>query len=428
METNGTVNRNEPSSTEPECNPTYVITGQQVGLLGGPLYTLYKILTAVRLAEKYHATPVFWMELNDSDFNEINKLTVQTPSGDLETLEWKKHTAGISVGYVQTDESLLSLLNQYIELLPENHVTTMLKDFIFSVYRPGRELQDVAVDLFGTILKGLQVEFFNPMQREFIEFSQSILRNECFRTPVGEQCNAFVLRDRKRIALFRTEDGFTDRNGNPINVEKEVLLPNYRTRPLLQDAWFKNAVYVAGPSEEKYLSELDDLYQHHGIRQSTIVPRFSTTLITEHLNKELNYSNISVQEILENEVSEVFNRLLLRKEGVTPATIKQKAEQIRVKFIEELRELGFTAKDLDYQTKKLLKNEIGAFRADMKQKYQQELALINRAFNFLKPYGNPQERVFPILGMMAMTGDSDFVEHIYQQIESKSKILEMSYA
>ncbi|MCP5106082.1 MAG: bacillithiol biosynthesis BshC, partial [bacterium] len=62
-----------------------VVTGQQIGLLGGPLYTVYKVLGAAHLAGKLNGNAVYWLETNDADFNEINHIDYLDAQGQLKT-------------------------------------------------------------------------------------------------------------------------------------------------------------------------------------------------------------------------------------------------------------------------------------------------------------------------------------------------------
>ncbi|MBL8993414.1 MAG: bacillithiol biosynthesis BshC, partial [Spirochaetia bacterium] len=103
-------------------------TGQQIGLLGGPLYTTYKVLGAAKLAAEKKGKAVYWLETNDADFEEISKLSFINASGELQHLVWEKKTGGQTSGSVLVDESLRALLENYFSALPKTEDRDPLRE------------------------------------------------------------------------------------------------------------------------------------------------------------------------------------------------------------------------------------------------------------------------------------------------------------
>ena len=90
-----------------------VITGQQIGLLGGPLYTTYKVLGAIHYAREIGGKHIYWMENNDADFNEINHIDYIDARGALRTLTWDIDSQGYSCGLIEIESSLVETLNEF---------------------------------------------------------------------------------------------------------------------------------------------------------------------------------------------------------------------------------------------------------------------------------------------------------------------------
>src|SRR3954470_20931185 len=118
-----------------------VVTGQQVGLFGGPTFALYKALSAVKLAEQataagIDAVPVFWLATYDHDLAEVNHVAVPSSDGVLQTLtapcqDWP----GAPVSSGRLGDEILPMGEQTIALLGEGAA-----QFLRETYRPGETL------------------------------------------------------------------------------------------------------------------------------------------------------------------------------------------------------------------------------------------------------------------------------------------------
>src|ERR1700758_63420 len=109
------------------------VTGQQVGLFGGPMFSIYKALTAVKLAEEasgagIDCVPVFWLATYDHDLAEVNHVSVPGPDGALQTLSTPSHSvAGAPVSTVRLSDEIVPVLEQAASLLGESEATTLLR-------------------------------------------------------------------------------------------------------------------------------------------------------------------------------------------------------------------------------------------------------------------------------------------------------------
>src|ERR1700723_314213 len=118
------------------------VTGQQVGLFGGPMFAIYKALTAVKLAEEataagIDAVPVFWLATSDHDLAEVNHVSLPGPDGHLVTLTTSSHSiAGAPVSEVRLGEEIRPVVEEAASLLGETEIVQFLRES----YRPGESL------------------------------------------------------------------------------------------------------------------------------------------------------------------------------------------------------------------------------------------------------------------------------------------------
>ena len=137
-----------------------VVTGQQVGLFGGPMFAIYKALTAVKLAEEataagVDAVPVFWLATSDHDLAEVNHVSLPGPDGLLRTLTTSSHgVAGAPVSDVRLGEEILPVVEEAASLLGDSEATQFLRES----YRPGETL--------GTAFAPLLCAPVQPMGRD----------------------------------------------------------------------------------------------------------------------------------------------------------------------------------------------------------------------------------------------------------------------
>ena len=133
-------------------NTLAVVTGQQLGILGGPLYTLHKIITAIKLSQQlseryddYNFVPIFWLEGDDHDFNEVRSTQFIDEANNLVTIgygeEIGEEDAKQSVGLLKFNESISELINQLDSLLRDTEFKKPLVDNLKSYYSAGKSFK-----------------------------------------------------------------------------------------------------------------------------------------------------------------------------------------------------------------------------------------------------------------------------------------------
>ena len=296
-----------------------VVTGQQAGLFGGPLYTLLKAVTAIRLARKVSAAhgvaaiPVFWVEAEDHDWDEVR--TARVLDGQLAvreiTLDDLEGAGARPVASLVLDDGIGDALGSLETALPETDFTQELMDRLRTHYRPGQRMGTAFAcwleDLLGRY--GLVVfEAADPAAKPLVAslFSRELdapCRTAQFAKQTGEAMRAlghdpqvqpgddsvalFYLGEGARHAIKRRDDGYA--LGEAVRPQDEVrkeaaehperFSPNVLLRPVVQDRLFPTICYVAGPSELAYQAQLGAIYQDFGVEVPLLYPRANATLL-----------------------------------------------------------------------------------------------------------------------------------------------------
>ncbi len=407
-----------------------IVTGQQIGLLGGPLYTTYKVLGAVHLAHKLNGSAVYWLETNDADFNEINHIDYLNEQGNLKTLSWEIDTHGYACGYIEVDDTLELLLETFFSSIRQTEFTPGLRKMALHCYRRGRTLAEASLDLAEELFGHLKPRFFLPFDREFKVASQSILRKEALRTPDGQQCNCFCMMGKQRKALFRNGAFFHTRDKMPVNLSMCELTPNVKTRSVCQDSFFHTDTYVAGPGEIKYLAELAPVYEFHGVKKAAIQPRMSITLIEPKVKRLLKRLGFQIEEILQFTREELLKQAMANETGLTFNEITDNANTLTAEFLVKLQALGLNDAEMKPLRKMLqeeVKKTIGQLRSRAKGKANQLLKDAAFLSDNLKPFGKKQERVFNIFHYMNLYGGKKFIDWLYKHYDPSLEILEIEH-
>ena len=183
-----------------------IVTGQQIHLLGGPLFILFKIIGCYQLAEQKNTKAIYWLETLDSDFSEINRLHYLDQNEEFKTLVWQQpaNTLGLPCGLIPIDEGLKEIFETFFRDLTKTKHTAFLKEKVFSFLNYSQNLADLTLKIAefifydGLGLSKEKLTLFNPYQKDFLDFCRPYLLTEIERTPSSislttqNQCNLFV--------------------------------------------------------------------------------------------------------------------------------------------------------------------------------------------------------------------------------------------
>src|SRR5579864_3924909 len=157
-----------------------VVTGQQVGLFSGPSYTVYKALTAIRIAEQLNAdgmpaVPVFWLATEDHDLAEVNHAFVFDAEHRPVTL--RVNDAGPNqrpVGLIPIVEPPLEELRAALSSFPFGDQAVAMAE---QAYRPGTSFGAAFQDLLKQLLSGHEILFLDPLDGPIRQLAAPILRD-----------------------------------------------------------------------------------------------------------------------------------------------------------------------------------------------------------------------------------------------------------
>jgi bacillithiol synthase len=320
-----------------------IVTGQQVGLFSGPLYTFYKALTTIRIAADLRqrgirAVPVFWMDTEDHDLEEITHVTLLPPGGTPRKSDYRtalyggKPAEAIPVGSRELPESVAWVVGEFLAALPGGDYTQPVAEALEAAYAPGATFTEAFARFLAWLFRGHGLVMFDPddhgakqLLREVFSsavrgagdiYARMAERNrelERFgyhtQVSVQEQSTVLFLRHGgERRALIRDGSGFglkntdvhftTDELTGLAGTNPELFSPNVLLRPVVQDTLFPTVAYVAGPAEVAYFAQIQTLYEPFGRRMPVIWPRSSLTLVEPEVSKRMEEHGLTFVDCL----------------------------------------------------------------------------------------------------------------------------------
>ena len=318
-----------------------VVTGQQVGLFGGPTFALYKALTAVKLADEatsagIDAVPVFWLATYDHDLAEVNHVSLPNSEGALQILTTSSHSVPQSpVGAVRFGDEITTLVDQAVALIGETEAAQFLRDS----YRPGESLGTAFARLYARIFADWGVIILDASDPELARIAQPIYRAAVERS--ADLATALLDRGKaleaagyhqqvkvteSSVLLFTTRNGarmpIARRASGPtvefiidgeaaaeklsqaellaeIDVHPEHFSPNVLLRPIVEDFLLPTLVYAGGAAEVAYFGQAGVVYEAVLGRVTPILPRFSATLIEPKTQRLLEKHGLSLTDAFE---------------------------------------------------------------------------------------------------------------------------------
>ncbi|MGA9529951.1 MAG: bacillithiol biosynthesis cysteine-adding enzyme BshC [Terriglobales bacterium] len=313
-----------------------IVTGQQVGLFGGPLFSIFKALTAVKLAEQATAAgvdcvPIFWLATEDHDLAEVNHTFLLSPEGSPERIAVESRgIPDAPVGAVQFGPAIEPAVERAASLLGDSEVATWLRES----YRQGETLGSGFARLFARVFADWGVilldpadpEFHHvakPLFREAIEKASELDRALLERGKVLEAAGfhqqvkvtaattlLFEVRNGARTVVRRKANGI-DTGDFQVGHEKcsrEQLLdriestpenfnPNVLFRPVVQDYLLPTLAYTGGAAEVAYFAQAGVVYEKLLGRVTPVLPRFSATLVEPKAERILSRYGLQLTDL-----------------------------------------------------------------------------------------------------------------------------------
>ncbi len=337
-------------------NTIAIVTGQQLGILGGPLYTIYKTITSIKLAQKlsgqypeFNFVPVFWLEADDHDYEEVRHLQLINAANELqlisypieETFDEEKGT----VGNLTFTADINGFFEEFKGALRTTEFTEQMLETLNGMYAEGKTFKAAFRELIFSMFDAYGLIIFDPQDIEIKKLLSPVFSNEVAnylahaeklvaRSATLEETyhaqvkirplNLFYHMDKGRYAIDPDEEGGFRLRKKRMKFTHEELLkltkehperfsPNVILRPICQDYLFPTGFYIAGPAEVSYFAQIMPLYEMFSIPEPVIYPRASVTLLEKNIKSILEKYFLKLQDVYLNQSTlheKVMNSLL----------------------------------------------------------------------------------------------------------------------
>ncbi len=442
-----------------------VLTGQQLGISGGPLYSFYKTITAIKLAnslkekfDNYKFVPVFWLAGDDHDFEEIRSINILNKENVVQSIRYDDAKSDElnrgSVGNLKLKKGIQSFLSELRSSLRETEFSDELFVFLNSIYKEGITFKDAFRKLLFKLFDEYGLIIFDPQDievkkilsplfqkevldyriqsKELVEVSAEL--EEVYHAQVKvKPINLFVNEKDGRYLLEPVEDKFRLKGKRKTFTEEEILeriqnhpddfSPNVLLRPVCQDYLFPTAFYVGGPSEVSYFAQAGTLYDFYKIPRPFVYPRSSLTIIEKPIQKiitkyNLNYYDIFIGKDLLNkkiigELAEINLEDLFENS-------KNEIDAVMDNLREKLFAIDPTLNDSVLKTRAKVFQSFNSLKAKseaaQKRQYNDSFRQIKKLRNFVFPLEDLQERELNFVYFANKYG-LDFVKLIFNELQ-----------
>lgn len=429
-----------------------VVTGQQTGLFSGPLYTIFKAMTAVKLAEALNRNtpgffvPVFWLASNDHDFAEIDHITLLDKDNRIKPIQYKIPSTGpkTPVSHIVLATEISSCIQQLSDLTYDSEYKPDILSDLRSAYRPGRTVVEAFALWMTRLFKSYGLIFIDAEHHGLKDLGRDIFYTEIAQDSPSTQAalaashtltqknyraqiqlhegilNVFLV-EGERHSLQSGEEGYIVKDTLQTFHKEEILRlletqphsfsPNVLLRPLYQDALLPTVAYVGGLSEIAYFAQMKDVYTSFRLPMPVIYPRKSLTLIEKKVDKALQAYGLDIQDIwldTDGKIKHIFKEKippsLENSFSVTTSNIDRDLENIKLQtppFEPGLeKSVDLTIRKIRHQISLLEEKFLRAYK-------KQDTIMMKRiqlAKNSLFPKRRLQERTFNITPFLIKYG------------------------
>ncbi len=438
-----------------------IVTGQQAGAFGGPLFTLLKGITAIQLARRIRhehntpAVPVFWVDAEDHDWEEVASCTVL--DSELQprtiTLAPPDGAGERPVAHLTLTAAVEAGLTELSDALIRSDFTDWVMSSLRAAYRPGVGMADAFARWLEGVLGPHGLVVFDSADPAAKPLAADVFARELsspgktaqLATTAGEALAARghepqVVPQQDSVSLFHLDgvrrpikyhgDSFVidDRKFSAADLKAEALAsperfsPNVLLRPIVQDTLFPTAAYVSGPSELAYLGQLGGVYQHFGIPMPIMYPRAMATLVDSATTRFLSKYDLPFQDLQPQDES-ALNRLL---QSQLPESVEQAVsgaqDAIRrsmQRVIEAMPAIDPTLAGTAKTVLGKMEHELRTLQSKMIHAAKKRDETLRRQFTRAQvqafPHGHPQERTLGVVFFLNRYGPA-LVDRLLEEL------------
>jgi len=448
-----------------EPDSLVIFTGQQVGLFGGPLFTIYKAISIIKLAQELSFRfsrsfiPIFWLDSEDHDFEEVRSTSIIDKENQLEEIRYSpsKIPSGEPMYKVVLEEEINSCVVKLKSSLHPTEFKNEVTQTLVNCYSKGESISNsfakwmtrllgkyglVIADPGDRELKKLAIDFFlkeieNPSKSmKLVKETGKTLESSGYHQQVvksEEMVNLFLEVKEKRSTLKWSGEAIQIDGVNRklsqnelrqiIEEEPERLSPNVLLLPLMRSYLFPTAAYVGGPGEISYYAQLKSVFEFFDVPMPIVYPRASVTLIEDKIKQVLQKYSLEFIDLFQD--PEILINSILKEKFPDPLenTLEKKRNEI-LKILDSLEQelisseptlkqnLETTRGKIDYELKRLGEKLFQAYR----QKDQTLKEQVYKAKKNLFPDNKLQERVLNLVPYLIKYG-FEFVDFLYNKVE-----------
>jgi bacillithiol biosynthesis cysteine-adding enzyme BshC len=445
------------------ADPTTVaiVTGQQAGLFGGPLFTLLKAVTTIRLATRLRreyqipVVPVFWIDSEDHDWDEIAGCGVFAADQTLRRIrvEAPEGAGERAIASLTYTDAISRAMDELQAALPPTEFTPGLMEAVQAAYQPGRGVAEAFGRLLDHVLGPHGLVVHDASDPAAKPFAAPIFRHELEQvgettkraaaagaalvergyhmqvTPHENAAALFALAGGRR-AIRKAGDGCligdepVSRDDLLARVEArpETFSPNVLLRPIVQDTIFPTVCYVSGPNELAYLGQLKGVYEAFGVPMPLMQPRATATVLDSAGVRFLTRYKVPLAE-LEAQDERALNELL--RAQLPPAVEKSMQEahaEIEARMeavIRAVPSIDPTLEGAARSTLGKLQHDLRALSSKILQAAKRRDETLRRQFQHVRlqafPGGEPQERSVGFVSFLNKYGPA-FVERLAAEL------------
>jgi bacillithiol synthase len=414
------------------ANSVAVVTGQQAGAFGGPLFTLLKAITAIQLArrtETEHGTPaiaVFWVDAEDHDWEEVRATTVLDADLQPRTVELAapEGAGERPVASLRLDDRVGGTLQELEAALARTDFTGELMASLRAAYAPGSGVADAfarwlehLLGPYGLVVFDASDAAAKPLAaRVFARELETAGRTAALAADAGQRLAAAghqpqVEPHLDAAALFHLDGGrIAVKTADAAALATQAATaphtfsPNVLLRPIVQDTLFPTIAYVAGPSELAYLGQLRGVYEHFGVPMPIMYPRATATLVDSAAAKFLAKYDVPIEELQRRDES-LLNRLLHdRLPADVEGSLKSAADSVSAamqRVIDAMPSVDATLAGAARTTLGKMEHELKTLESKVIQAAKRRDETLRRQFTRAQaqifPNGHPQERTLGVV-------------------------------
>jgi bacillithiol synthase len=429
-----------------------VTTGQQAGLFTGPLYTIYKALSAVKLAAELErrlrcpVLPVFWVAADDHDWAEVDHVRVLDGLGYLREIRVRAaEEPAWPMSRKKLGPGITAAIEELEQLMPPDGFGSDTRALLRRSYQPDRTVAAAFEDMLADILAPFPLAIVSSAHPSIKHAALPVMLHEVVHAEIHEQLvmqqttrlaaagypaqvqvtngasNVFLLRDAGRDRLVRDRDAWVLRRTSE-RIDHETLLQEARQdptilsanvflRPIVESSVFPTLSYVGGPAETAYFAQIGCLFEAHGIMPPVIFPRHGALVVEPKPQKTLAAFGYGIDDV-RAPFADVVKRLVRAE---MPEEVRTSLDAIGSTIASTYERLEAAIPAVDPTLAGPVRGSRHQARAEVRRIEKQiekqfrarnatRIEQLRRAVTAIHPDGTAQERVLNVTPLLATYG------------------------